>query len=1086
MLSLLGFELYFALKQRVLVVLSLLALGYGYLINSQPIGEGMSLLALNSPYRISYFLILVSILLAFVVALLAISVLLKDQDHQFDNIIGPLTKRPLLLSRWLTIVLSSALISLCLILGMLSALLLADANPSKVQPLNISDFAWPWLMVVLPNTLLLSAVLIAVTTRWRNAKISYCCSLLLVALAGTALIVIKAPISGESLLSTSGWTRFFAIVDPFAASAFFEQTQFWLPQQKNQQWFQLSGSMLLNRLWVGALTLLLFGYLWRNATASARTESRCQVADNHAVNPAIVQQVVPTAKPATAPQQLSAKQYWLSALIRQVAFDSGQLLANWPNRILLLLWWGMVLIGILMAAGVFSSDEFSGKYISSASLIRQAGEAFQLFAQALLVLVIAQSIWQERELKVAGMMLATPVPSSTSYLAKLISSLTMPIVMLVLMLGSCLLYQLALTGATDSSDSGITWYLYAVSSYYFLLPTLYQAVLIFFILTLLAQKTAANQYLAIAVCAGVLMSLDQLLDTLGMASPLWQLNQFPDLSRDYSAFAGFAGHLQQFNLLALYWGCLALAIAVFTLRWWLRQERLVHTTALTTKAGLSICSAFVVFAAWLQWTLPAQLNSADNQLAARADYEKSYRALAILPHPEFNRTSITLDIYPEQRLVHIQSHNQITNHSNQSIPSILVTTKRPLQKISVETGRIKEQRSAGLWHTYHFELAQPMQPGASLSFDYSLHMRSETFAVDRGLVENGIYFHQGEFEPLLGYAAMLEIDDPFSRKVYGLAEKPSALSGLITQKRTFSATISTTQSQTALTSGEIVQQWQQGGRSYYQYVMPQTIYPMVGYFSAEFQTHHFSADGIPVTIYYHPQHQRNVAEIAKAAAVTLKYMQKNFGDYAYPALKLIEVPPYHPFGGRASAGIVALNESLFLQDYQDGAAINNVARNTIHEVAHQWFGEKLTPKIARGEKVLTESMAKAIEATVLGQMYGEAMQESLMAYNLRRYQSGRAFAHQAEPSLLNLEQQEYIAYGKGPIVLQALQQQLGDDNYYAVLRNFIEQHQHDIQATLPELVKRFAEKSPTPDAVYRLFNEAGLADQALTIRSADE
>lgn len=1075
MQSLLGFELYIALKQRVLIVLSLLALGYGYLINSQPIGEGMSQLALNSPYRISYFLILVSVLLAFVVALLASSVLLKDQDHQFDNIIGPLTNRSLLVSRWLTIVVSSVLMSICLILGMLAALPLAD--PSKVQPLRMADFAWPWLVVVLPNALLISALLITVTTRWRNAKISYCCSLLLVALAGTALIVLKAPISGESLLSTSGWTRFFAIVDPFAASAFFEQTQFWLPQQKNQLWFQLSGSMLFNRLWVGALTLLLFGYLW--CTASARPLSRSQIAARHTTKLANWQDSVPTAKPETVQQELAATHYWLSSLIRQIVFYTGQLLANWPIRILLLLWWCMALIGILMAAGVFSNDEFSDEYISSAGLIRQAGEAFHLFAQALLVLVIAESIWQERELKVAGLILATPAPCSANYLAKLISSLTIPLIMLLLMLGSCLLYQLVLT------DSAITWYVYAVSSYYFLLPTLYQTVLIFFILTLIAQTTAANKYLAMAISAGVLISLSQLLDTLREISPLWQLNQFPDLTRGYSAFAGFAGHLEQFHLLALYWGGLALAIALLTLRGWLSQERLVPKTALAARAGLCCFSAFVLVTAWLQWTLPAQLSSVEDQLAARADYEKNYRAFATLPHPEFTQTSVTLDLYPEQRLVHIQSHNQITNNSSQPITSILVTTKRPLQKISIETGRTTEQRSAVLWYTYHIELSQPMQPGARLNLDYSLEMRSQALAVDRGIVKNGMYFHQGEFEPLLGYATMLEIGDEYDRQQYDLAEKPSDLLAPIIQKRSFSATLSTTSPQTALTSGELVRQWQQQGRSYYQYVMRQNIYPVVGYFSAEFHKHQFRADGIPVTLYYHPQHQRNVAEIVKATTFTMEYMQKHFGDYAYTSLTLIEVPQHHPFGGRASAGIVALNESLFLQDYQDGAAINNVARNTIHEVAHQWFGEKLTPKMVRGEKVLTESIAKAIEATVLGQLYGEAMQESLMAYNLRRYQSGRAFANQAEPSLLNLEQQEYIAYGKGPLVLHALQQHLGDDKYYEVLRNFIEQHQHDMRATLPELVARFAEQSPSPNYVHRLFNESGLAAPALTITRSD-
>lgn len=1082
MKSLLGFELYFAVKQRVLIVLSLLALGYGYLINSQPIGEGMSQLALNSPYRISYFLILVSILLVFVVALLANSVLLKDQDHQFANIIEPLTNRPLLVSRWLAIVVSSALVSLCLILGMLAALLVADANPAKVQPLNMGDFAWPWLVVVLPNTLLVSALLITVTTRWRNAKISYCCSLLLVSLTGAALIMIKAPISGESLLSTSAWTRFFAIVDPFAASAFFEQTQFWLPQQKNQQWFQLSGYMLLNRLWVSALTLVLFGYLWFKAKESQGPQSRPQVAATPAVKPTDWQHVVPAVKLATVSQELFANRYWLSSLIQQVVFYTGQLLANWPIRILLLLWWCMAVIGILMAAGVFGSHEFSGKYISSAGLIRQAGEAFSLFSQALLVLVIAESIWQERELKVAGLILATPLPSTTNYLAKLISSLSIPLIMLLLMLGSCLLYQMILT------DSGITWHLYAVSSYYFLLPTFYQAVLIFFILTLIAQKAAANKYLAMAVSVGVLIGLSQLLQTLGMVSPLWQLNQFPDLSRDYSAFAGFAGHLEQFNALALYWGVLALAIALSTLRWWLRQERLVHKTALVSMAGLSVFGAFVLVAAWLQWMLPAQtqLHSVDVQLAARVDYEKNYRAFATLPHPEFSQTSVTMDIYPEQLLVNIQSRNQITNNSSQAIQTILITAKQPLQSIRIENGRTAEQRSEILWHTYRIELSQPMQPGASLMLDYSLQMRSQAFAVNRGIVENGMYFHQGEFEPLLGYAAMLEIDDDFSRKQFGLAGKPSVPSGPITQKRTFSATLSTTSSQTALTSGELVKQWQKDGRSFFQYAMPQNVYPVVGYFSSEFKTHQFRADGVPVTLFYHPQHQRNVSEIAKATTVTIKHMQQHFGDYAYASLRLIEVPLYHSFGGRASAGIVALNENLFLQDFQDGAAINNVARNTIHEIAHQWFGEKLTPKITRGEKVLTESIAKAIEATILGHMYGEAMQVSLMAYNLRRYQSGRAFAHQDEPSLLNMDQQEHIAYGKGPIILQALQKHLGDDAYFEVLRHFIEQHQHDMQATLPELVTRFAEKSPSPDYVHRLFNETGLVEQTLSIRRFDE
>jgi hypothetical protein len=1081
----LGFELYFVLKQRLFSVLALMAFGYGYLINSQPIGEGMSQLALNSPYRISYFMTLVSILFVFVVTLLSCSVLLKDQDHQFTEIIGSLTHRSLLLSRWLAVLLLSVLIFLCLILGMLAGLLFVETTSTQLQSISIVNFAWPWLIVAMPNTLLLSAVIMTVTTHWHNAKISYCVGLLLVAVAVTAILVIKAPISGESLLSTSGWTAFFAIVDPFAASAFFEQTQFWPPQQKNQHDFQLSGFMLINRLWVVTLALVLFGYLWRKAKGGSQLQSRRQIVAASAAN---------TAKPTNpdnpdnptvcqhnetmnVAQNAIGTCYWLNTFAQQVAFETRQLLTNWPIRLLLLLWLGMVLIGILMASGVFSHHEFSSKYISSASLIRQASEAFHLFSQALLVIVIAQSIWQERALKVTGLIMTTPLSTTASYLAKLISCYSISLLMLLLMLGSCLLYQLLCT------DSDVNWYLYAVSGYYFLLPTLYQAVLIFFILTLMAQKTSVNQYVAITVCAAVLISLSQLLNSLGMLSPLLQLNQFPELTRNYSAIAHFAGLLEQFHLLTLYWGALALSIVLFTRRFWLAQERLVPDTSFIAMAGLGSLSAFLCMGIWLQWTLPALSNVAEDELALRANYEKSYRAFATQAGPEITHTAIIVDLYPMQRLVNIHAKNRIGNETKQPISNILVTSKLPLQNLQIRTGRLVEQRSTGLWSTYQIKLTQPMQPGENLTFDYSVQMRSEAFALNRGLVENGIYFHQGEFEPLLNYAAMLELDDVANRKQYGLVDKPSVLSGPYNQKRTMSVTLSTDSAQTAITSGELVRQWQQNGRAYFHYEMSQTIYPVVGYFSAEFKTLQWDAGGIPVTLFYHPQHHRNIAEIAKATNFTMAHMQKNFGTYAYPSLKLIEVPVYHPFGGRASAGIVALNEALFLQDYQDGAAINNVARNTIHEIAHQWFGEKLTPKVAPGEKVLTESIAKMIEATVLGQMYGEGMHASLMAFNLRRYQSGRAFTAQNEPSLLAVEgDQDYITYGKGPLVFEKLHKHLGDVIFYAVLKEFIDQHQTGINATLPELVERFAKKSKSPDHVHQLFHGQGLSDQNFSDR----
>ena len=275
----------------------------------------------------------------------------------------------------------------------------------------------------------------------------------------------------------------------------------------------------------------------------------------------------------------------------------------------------------------------------------------------------------------------------------------------------------------------------------------------------------------------------------------------------------------------------------------------------------------------------------------------------------------------------------------------------------------------------------------------------------------------------------------------------------------------------AITSGELINSWNKENRTFYHYKMDRPIYPLVGYFSASYQSQKFDVNGLEVEINAISKHQTNIKEMAKATQATIEFMQRHYGDYPYSSLRLIEVPKHNPFGGRASAGLVALNESLFLQNYQDDAAINNVARNTIHEVVHQWFGEKLVPKITYGEEILNESITKEIEATVLGEMYGKQMSDSLMEYNKRRYLSGRSFTNNPEPSLLHSNDERYLSYGKGPLVFAQVKEHIGEQSYHHVLKSFIKKHQNAMTATLDDLVDMFMSKSKDPEFIYRLFSE---------------
>jgi hypothetical protein len=121
-------------------------------------------------------------------------------------------------------------------------------------------------------------------------------------------------------------------------------------------------------------------------------------------------------------------------------------------------------------------------------------------------------------------------------------------------------------------------------------------------------------------------------------------------------------------------------------------------------------------------------------------------------------------------------------------------------------------------------------------------------------------------------------------------------------------------------------------------------------------------------------------------------------------------------------------------------------------VLHQWWGEKLVPKITQGEGVLTESLTKYMESVILGKMYGNTMARQLTKYNQRRYFSGRAYARKPEVALLDAHKEAYLNYGKGPVVFQAIKELLGEKTLNNALKQLIEKHQYKLSAITDDLL----------------------------------
>ena len=300
----------------------------------------------------------------------------------------------------------------------------------------------------------------------------------------------------------------------------------------------------------------------------------------------------------------------------------------------------MVVIGVGMVAGLFNGNEFSGKYITSAYLIDQAAEAFSGFCLAIMVLVVADKIWQERDSKFEPLYAVTQVSRTMSLLTKLMVTALIPLIMISLLLLVCIGYQI-IVKENNNPATQIGWSHYLLLYYYMGFPQLLNLVLIFVLQTLVAQWTTANKYLAMLVSVLVLVVCSQFLSNWGLTDPMLQINQFPDLTRGYSELTGFGNLAVKFHWLALYWGAFAFVLLALILRFWHKKER-IYSISKSNQNGFVmtfiplITMSIIVFYTQANKPLKHDALSSSDQLQAFADYESLYSDYNKLVVPQFS------------------------------------------------------------------------------------------------------------------------------------------------------------------------------------------------------------------------------------------------------------------------------------------------------------------------------------------------------------------------------------------------------------------------------------------------------------------
>ena len=272
--------------------------------------------------------------------------------------------------------------------------------------------------------------------------------------------------------------------------------------------------------------------------------------------------------------------------------------------------------------------------------------------------------------------------------------------------------------------------------------------------------------------------------------------------------------------------------------------------------------------------------------------------------------------------------------------------------------------------------------------------------------------------------------------------------------------------------GNLHETWTENNRNYYRYKTPSPVAPIITYHSADYETVQESYEGISLEHYYHTGHDFNNTTIINSMKHALDYMQNEFGPYTLDHLRIAELPSFWGFGGFAAAGTISMVEdNLYLVDERDPEAFNLVAKRTIHEVAHQWWGHQLSTQSVSGGQIFVEGFAKYTEGVVIEKHYGMPSLFQLGKSANHTYFTGRSYASSPEQPLYLEQGEHYMLYGKSYIVMMALKDLIGENTVNDILKTLVIRHKDEIDATITSVEFLNELYKVTPEEYHDLVDD---------------
>jgi aminopeptidase N len=1037
---------------------------------------------INSPYALLQTLGIINVFALFVVTAFVANVVIRDDDTRFAPIVRAtrVSKFDYLVGRFSGAFIVAMAVMASVPLGILIGSWMPWLDAEKVGPFVLAHYLYAFFVFGLPTILVLSAGFFAVATATRSMMWTYVAVVAFLVLFFTTRMLLRDP----SLDTIS------ALSDPFGLSALGNVTKYWTASDRNTMLPSLSGLMLYNRvIWLAvalslfAVAYAIFRFEARGAKVSTKPETPQKKRTTTVDTP-------PTARPLAA-TDASGSTRWqqFMALTR---FDMAFVFKS-PAFFVLLA------IGVFNAFGSmnFVVEQNGVNYFPvTRAMIESLQGAFNIIPIIIAIYYAGELVWRDRERRIHEIVDATAAPDWAFVIPKVLAITLVLLASLAVAALTAILFQLF---------HGYTHFQLQAYLLWFILPGLISAALLaalaIFVQALVPHKFVGWAVMLVYIVASVTFN------TIGFEHNLYNYGGEPGVPlSDMNGLGRFWIGRAWFQA---YWLAFALMLLVATHLLWRRgAESRLRPRFDRLRSRLPGGPGLVFSAAGVAWVgigvfifyntnVLNRYETGPQRERLLADYEKALLPFEKLPQPKIIDVVLDVAIFPKQARVITNGSYAIENRSGAPLPAVHVRWDTPLkmETLDVEGATVEKEYKKFGYRIYRF--ATPMQPGEKRTIRFISRLEERGFPNSRPLtrvVENGTFIDNFTIAPILGMGREMLLVDRSKRRKHDLPAdlRPPKLEDQAANDSHYlradsdwvnaQITVSTDADQTPVAPGYIVsddiKDSPEGKR---RVLVTKTEAPIMNFFSiqsaryAQKRDVWRSSNGKPVdlAVYYHPAHEHNVQRMLDAMKTSLDLFNDKFSPYQFKQARVLEFPAYERFA-QAFAGTMPYSEGIgFVQNFDETKAdekIDLVTFVTAHEVSHQWWAHQVIGANKQGMTLMSESFAQYSALLVMEKLYGREQIRKFLKTELDRYLRSRGGEVIEELPLMRVENQGYIHYNKGAVVMYWLKEVVGEAVVNRALQKF-----------LAEFAFKPAPYPSTTDFIRLLRAEAGPQhDQLIT------